>query len=63
LDKCKFFDKELIDKYYKMKTVLVKHINQKDNIDLEEIMIVVIIYSKEKLLEELGKLHKLIKGL
>ncbi len=46
-----------------MKTVLVKHINQKDNIDLEEIMIVVIIYSKEKLLEELGKLHKLIKGL
>ena len=46
-----------------MKTVLVKLINQKDNIDLEGIMKIVISYSKEKLLGELKKLQKLIVGL
>jgi hypothetical protein len=46
-----------------MKNTLIKIINQKDKINLEEITRLVIGYSKNKLGNELDKLKKLVKSM
>lgn len=63
LDKCKSLDEELVEKHHKMKTTLVKLLNQKDKINLEEITGLVITYTKIKLLNEIEKLRRLIKAM
>lgn len=49
IDKCKSFDEELMDKHLKMKAALIKMLNQKDKINLQQIISHVINYSKAKL--------------
>ena len=53
IDKCKAFDEELMDKYLKTKSNLIKLLNQKDKINLSEITNLVINYTKSKLFNEL----------
>lgn len=63
IDKCKSFDEELLDKHLKMKATLIKMLNQKDKINLQQIISHVINYSKAKLLNEVEQLRKIVLAL
>ena len=63
IDKCKAFDEELFEKFSKTKTTLVKLIHHKSEINLEEIVSLVLSYSKNKLVLELEKLKRLVVAL
>lgn len=60
IDRCKIYDDQLIDKYFKIKNMIIKLINQKNKINLEEITLLIIDYSKNKLNGEIEKFKKLI---
>lgn len=62
-DKCKLLDEDLTERHIKMKNALIKIINQKDKINLEEITRLVITYSKNKLSNEVDRLRKLVKSM
>jgi hypothetical protein len=49
IDKCKSFDEELVFTHNKMKVALVKEINHKNKVNLEEVIKIVISYAKTKL--------------
>lgn len=63
IDKSKSFDEDLTDKHLKMKASLIKILNQKDKINLEEIINLVTTYSKSKLLNEVERLKKIVLAL
>jgi hypothetical protein len=62
-DKCKTLNGELLDKHLKMKSSLIKMLNQKDRLNLEEIINSVIDYSNNKLVGELENLKKIVQSL
>ncbi len=63
IDKSKSLDEGIIDKHLKMKAALVKILNQKDRINLQEIISLVISYSRTKLVSEIDKLAKIVQDL
>ncbi len=62
-DKCKTLNGELLDKHLKMKSCLIKMLNQKDRLNLEEIINSVLDYSQNKLIGQWENLKKIVQSL
>ena len=63
IDKCKSFGEELLDRHLKMKATLIRMLNQKDRLNLQEIIAHVVAYSHNKLLNEVEALRKIVAAL
>lgn len=63
IDKCKSLDEELIDKHLKMKAALVRILNQKDRVNLQEIIALAFTYSRAKLTNEVDRLAEIVLDL
>lgn len=61
VDKIKILDEDIIHKLYLMKSSMMRLLNEKPKIDIQQLLEVVILYVQSKSAEEVNRLQEIIK--